>query len=174
MNLVTGTYASPLGTITFALANGALAALDFAEPSPDLDARLTRRFRCSPRAEEALGGPMRERLGRYFEGDIRAFDDLSIDADGTPFQKQVWAALREIPPGETRAYGDIAARIGAPSAVRAVGAANGKNPIALVVPCHRVIGRDGTLTGYAGGLWRKRWLLDHERGRAMFPAAPGL
>ncbi|MSQ42562.1 MAG: methylated-DNA--[protein]-cysteine S-methyltransferase [Dehalococcoidia bacterium] len=88
--------------------------------------------------------------------------DLPLDPRGTAFRLRVWAALREIPAGETTTYGVIARRVGRPAASRAVGAANGQNPLAIVVPCHRVIGADGTLTGYASGLHRKRWLLDHE------------
>jgi methylated-DNA-[protein]-cysteine S-methyltransferase len=102
------------------------------------------------------------RLERYFAGELAALDELACAGAGTPFQQAVWRALRDIPAGQTRSYGQVAAAIGAPRAVRAVGAANGRNPIAIVVPCHRVIGADGTLTGYGGGLPRKRWLLAHE------------
>lgn len=99
----------------------------------------------------------------YFAGDIGAIGDLPVATGGTDFQRQVWAALRDIPPGQTCSYRDLAVRIGRPRAVRAVGMANGANPISIVVPCHRVIGSDGSLTGYGGGLPRKRWLLEHER-----------
>lgn len=99
----------------------------------------------------------------YFAGDLAALDRLEVAPEGTAFQQQVWAALRKIPVGATTSYAQIARAIGRPTAVRAVGAANGRNPIALVVPCHRVIASDGTLCGYAGGLWRKQWLLQHER-----------
>jgi methylated-DNA-[protein]-cysteine S-methyltransferase len=102
-------------------------------------------------------------IRRYFAGDLAAIDDLPVFAEGTEFQRAVWAALREIPCGETRSYGDIARRIGNPGAVRAVGLANNANPIGVVVPCHRVIGSDGSLTGYGGGIPRKRWLLSHEQ-----------
>jgi methylated-DNA-[protein]-cysteine S-methyltransferase len=101
-------------------------------------------------------------LQRYFDGDITVIDTIRVTFSGTLFQTKVWSALRTIPGGTTLSYGALAARIGAPKAARAVGLANGSNPIALVVPCHRVIGSDGTLTGYGGGLPRKRWLLDHE------------
>jgi len=106
---------------------------------------------------------MSEALTRYFAGELTAIDGLAVETGGTDFQRAVWAALREIPCGQTRSYGELARRIGRPSAVRAVGLANGSNPIGVVVPCHRVIGSDGSLTGYGGGLERKRWLLDHER-----------
>ena len=101
-------------------------------------------------------------LEAYLHGDLHAIDRIQVTADGTPFQQQVWAALRAIPAGTTVSYGTLAARIGRPSATRAVGMANNANPISVVVPCHRVIGADGSLTGYGGGLARKRWLLEHE------------
>src|SRR5690606_26543840 len=100
-------------------------------------------------------------LREYFEGARTTFD-LPLAAHGSEFQRRVWATLMEIPAGETRSYGWVAERIGRPSASRAVGAANGQNPIVIVVPCHRVVGANGTLTGYGGGLQRKRWLLEHE------------
>jgi len=111
----------------------------------------------------------RAALEAYFAGDLAALDRLEVETAGTEFQRAVWAALRRIPVGETLSYGQLAARIGKPKAVRAVGLANGSNPIGVVVPCHRVIGADGSLTGYGGGLPRKRWLLEHEGAR--LPAA---
>src|SRR5579864_8449892 len=99
----------------------------------------------------------------YFAGDLHAIDVLPVETAGTAFQREVWQALRSIPCGTTISYGELARRIGRPEAVRAVGAANGSNPIGVVVPCHRVIGANGSLTGYGGGIERKRWLLDHER-----------
>jgi methylated-DNA-[protein]-cysteine S-methyltransferase len=102
-------------------------------------------------------------LRAYFDGDLSALDRLLVVSQGTKFQHAVWEALREIPCGETRSYSEIAKQIGRPRAVRAVGFANGSNPVAVVVPCHRVIGSNGSLTGYGGGLERKRWLLAHER-----------
>jgi methylated-DNA-[protein]-cysteine S-methyltransferase len=101
-------------------------------------------------------------LHAYFDGQVDAIDNLVTDGEGTEFQRRVWAALRRIPAGSTCSYGELARTVGAPKASRAVGAANGANPIGLVVPCHRVIGSNGTLTGYGGGLERKRWLLAHE------------
>ncbi len=98
----------------------------------------------------------------YFNGDWRAFDDLELEPGGTEFQREVWRELRRIPPGQAISYADLAQSIRRPAAVRAVGRANALNPIAIIVPCHRVIGKDGTLTGYAGGLKRKEWLLRHE------------
>jgi methylated-DNA-[protein]-cysteine S-methyltransferase len=106
-------------------------------------------------------GELRQQLREYFAGDRREFE-LALAPQGSEFQLGVWGALREIPYGETRSYGELAARIGHPGSARAVGAANGRNPISIVVPCHRVIGASGSLTGYAGGLERKRLLLDLE------------
>lgn len=102
-------------------------------------------------------------VSSYFAGDLHAIDALPVRTAGTDFQREVWRALREIPCGATISYSELARRIGRPEAVRAVGLANGSNPIGVVVPCHRVIGANGSLTGYGGGLERKRWLLDHER-----------
>ena len=102
------------------------------------------------------------RLARYFAGDLAALDEQPVHPHGTEFQRRVWQALRAIPAGETRGYGELAASIGAPKSSRAVGAANGSNPVSLFVPCHRVIAANGTLHGYGGGLDRKRWLLVHE------------
>jgi methylated-DNA-[protein]-cysteine S-methyltransferase len=126
--------------------------------------------------EDHQGGPMPEpdwiredaalkyvsrQLESYFAGELRDFD-VPLDLDGTDFQLAVWTALRRIPFGETRSYADLARDIGRPNAVRAVGLANGRNPVSIIVPCHRVIGSDGSLTGYGGGLPRKRFLLEHE------------
>ena len=102
-------------------------------------------------------------LRAYFAGDLHSIDELPVEAGGTAFQRAVWRALRDIPCGTTISYAELARRIGRPAAVRAVGLANGANPIGIVVPCHRVIGSNGSLTGYGGGMERKRWLLDHER-----------
>jgi len=119
---------------------------------------------CGPFRLEARDDPggVTAVMSAYFKGDLCALDRLGVHTAGTPFQRAVWSALREIPCGTTISYGTLAARIGRPSAVRAVGLANGANPIGIVVPCHRVIGGNGALTGYGGGLERKRWLLEHE------------
>jgi O-6-methylguanine DNA methyltransferase len=116
----------------------------------------------APRGAPQVLLDARRQLEEYFEGKRTTFS-VPIGARGTEFQRRVWKALTDIPFGETESYGALAARIGSPGAARAVGAANGRNPVAIVVPCHRVIGADGTLTGYAGGEGRKRWLLEHER-----------
>jgi methylated-DNA-[protein]-cysteine S-methyltransferase len=105
---------------------------------------------------------IRDPIESYFSGTIRALDSVACSLPGTPFQRSVWSALRKIPGGRTRSYRELAAAIGRPNAVRAVGAANSANPISVVIPCHRLIGSDGNLTGYGGGIDRKRWLLHHE------------
>jgi methylated-DNA-[protein]-cysteine S-methyltransferase len=109
-----------------------------------------------------------EAISNYFAGDLGAIDALPVETGGTPFQQEVWRALRAIPCGSTTSYGELARSIGRPAAVRAVGLANGANPVAVVVPCHRVIGSNGSLTGYGGGIERKAWLLDHEKSPRLF------
>lgn len=122
-------------------------------------------------ARVAAGDPsgVAAAFDRYFAGEIHALDGLEVDPVGTPFQRRVWSALRAIPAGSTISYQELAQRIGSPSAVRAVGAANGANPIPVVIPCHRVIGSRGSLVGYGGGLQRKDWLLRHEGWRPLAP-----
>lgn len=149
---------SPLGPITLIVDDaGVLTALHFHDQRyrPGEDARGERDDTVAPEAAA--------QLAEYFAGERTSFD-VPLAPRGTPFQRRVWDALREIPYGATESYGRIAARIGAPTASRAVGAANGRNPLGIIVPCHRVVGASGALTGYAGGVERKRWLLDHERG----------
>jgi O-6-methylguanine DNA methyltransferase len=113
---------------------------------------------------------LKQTLQAYFDGDLDAIGGVQVATGGTPFQRKVWKALRSIPAGTTTSYGQLAVRLGDPGGSRAVGAANGSNPIAIVVPCHRVIGANGTLTGYAGGLPRKQWLLEHEGRHASVAA----
>jgi methylated-DNA-[protein]-cysteine S-methyltransferase len=144
---------SPLGTVIILCGDGAMRSLYFLDRKPDAAAGATR-------AHDPLG--YSGRLEAYFDGDIEALQPIKTDPSGTPFQRLVWNALRAIPPGQTESYGTLAARIHKPSACRAVGLANGQNPISLVIPCHRVIGSNGSLTGYGGGLDRKKWLLEHE------------
>lgn len=152
------TCSSPLGEVLVEAQDGALTTVHFApfttppgEPSPD---------------EPLLQQAVRE-LGEYFAGERTSFD-VPVGPLGTPFQQAVWAELQRIPYGETATYGELARRMGAPGAVRAVGSANGRNPVAVLVPCHRVIGSDGNLRGYAGGVERKRALLAIERSPALF------
>ncbi|MGW3094734.1 methylated-DNA--[protein]-cysteine S-methyltransferase [Streptomyces sp. NPDC001102] len=117
--------------------------------------------------DDGLLGEAKDQLNAYFSGELKEFT-LELHLHGTPFQRTVWDQLRRIPYGETRSYGELADALGSPGASRAVGLANGKNPIGIIVPCHRVVGADGSLTGYGGGLPRKRRLLDFERGSALF------
>ena len=154
--------ASPAGGITLAVLDGRLCALGFTDQWPGLRARLERRFGTVTyrRVDDPSG--VAGRLRAYLAGDFKALVPIIVDLGGTPFQRRVWNRLRSVPPGRTISYRDLARAIGAPAAVRAVGAANGANPVSIVVPCHRVVGTDGSLTGYAGGLDRKRWLLTHE------------
>lgn len=142
---------TPLGTLRLAVSEaGVLKRLGWDAKPPPANQRVRDPFGCTAA------------LRAYFEGEVTAIDALVTEGEGTDFQRRVWKALRRIPASATASYGEIAKAIGAPTASRAVGAANGRNPIAIVVPCHRVIGSDGTLTGYASGLKRKRWLLHHE------------
>jgi methylated-DNA-[protein]-cysteine S-methyltransferase len=114
-----------------------------------------------------LANGLTDAIKRYFRGELTAIDTLPVKTGGTSFQRDVWRALRNIPCGTTVSYMELATQIGRPAAVRAVGSANGSNPVGIVVPCHRVIGSDGSLTGYGGGIERKLWLLNHEAGAAM-------
>jgi methylated-DNA-[protein]-cysteine S-methyltransferase len=165
--LETADFRSPIGTIVLAARDAALVALQFEERWPECRRLLARRFGDVEyrRTEDPAGAV--SLLAAYFAGDLGALDALAVDLGGTSFQHRVWTALRRIPVGETWSYQTLARRIGTPAAVRAVGAANGANPVGIVVPCHRVIGADGRLTGYAGGLERKRWLLAHERADTL-------
>jgi len=157
---------SPLGRlVVITETSGALRLIAWLEDHPKLEPVLlgyARDARYEVRGASNPGGATRA-LGEYFAGDLGALDRLEVAEHGTPFQRRVWRALRDIGCGTTLSYGELARRIGQPQAVRAVGLANGQNPNNLVVPCHRVIGADGSLTGYGGGLRRKRWLLAHER-----------
>jgi len=159
MNEATTYFASmksPVGPLTLASNGGALCAVQFGDETPAGWVRDERPLRDA-----------RRQLEEYFAGTRTAFD-LPLAMRGTPFQMRVWQALREIPFGVTASYGEIARRIGAPHASRAVGGANHRNPVAIIVPCHRVIGADGSLTGYGGGEACKRALLDLERGGDLF------
>jgi len=144
---------SPLGTLRLSADSGALVAIRFDADGPG-PGNVSRDSSLLERAADQLAA--------WFAG-TRVDFDLPLRPNGTEFQRTVWAEVARIPFGQTRSYGDIARSIGHPDAVRAVGAANGRNPLPLVIPCHRVIGADGALTGYAGGLERKRWLLARER-----------
>jgi len=151
---------SPIGTLTVVADGDAIVAIWFEAEVADSPAALDRTVEAGA-GEHAILDRAIEQLEEYFRGERTEFE-LPLAPQGTPFQQKAWLALREIPFGETITYGEQARRLGDPNKSRAVGAANGKNPIPIVVPCHRVVGANGHLTGYAGGLGTKAWLLDHE------------
>jgi methylated-DNA-[protein]-cysteine S-methyltransferase len=157
---------TPIGELIYACdPEGALRMIDWSDHNPRgqrlLDLQYGRGgYQLIPK-HDPFG--LTARLASYFAGEIHAIDDIPTATAGTAFQRDVWCALRAIPAAETISYGRLAERIGRPRAVRAVGLANGSNPVGVVVPCHRVIGANGSLTGYGGGLHRKEWLLAHER-----------
>jgi methylated-DNA-[protein]-cysteine S-methyltransferase len=156
---------SPIGDLDIvADADGRLCAAEFADHRDRLEKSLRLQFGKGRYELAAVRDPagLSAAIAAYFAGDLDAIDSLPVASGGTPFQRSVWEALRRIPCGGTTSYRALAAVIGRPGAVRAVGHANGANPVSVVVPCHRVIGSGGGLTGYGGGLARKRWLLDHE------------
>ena len=146
-------YKSPLGLIEISSDDNNIVALDFVQPRRGAAC-------CAPTTP--LLKKCVQQLDEYFAGKRRSFD-LPLKLSGSAFQQKVWRALQKIPHGQTCSYADLAKKIGSPKACRAVGGANHKNKIAIVIPCHRVIGADGSLTGYAGGLEKKRWLLEHEK-----------
>ena len=155
-------FESPIGEITFLDDGESLCFMDFSENTHRLETILKRKF--GPFQIESgndnLGiGP---RLEQYVEGNLQAFAGISLNTPGTDFQTSVWSQLQKIPPGKVLSYNQLAAKLSNPKAIRAAGTAKGSNPVAIVIPCHRVIGKDGSLRGYAGGEWRKQWLLNHE------------
>jgi methylated-DNA-[protein]-cysteine S-methyltransferase len=163
--LVSERIATPIGVmLVLTDCEGRLRALDW----EDYEARMARllRLHYGEHGIERVPGRtpdnVREPLLAYLAGDLNAIQRVPVATAGTTFQREIWGALRRIPAGSTLSYGALAAQLGKPRAVRAVGLANGANPIGIVVPCHRVIGSNGSLTGYGGGLSRKRWLLEHE------------
>jgi methylated-DNA-[protein]-cysteine S-methyltransferase len=166
LRLLLDHVATPIGELALvADEDGRLRAVGWTDGHARMDRQL--RVYCGEQGF-SLGpasnpGGLTVALRAYFAGDVAAIDGLPVSTGGTAFQRAVWRALREIPCGETRSYGELARRLGNPAAVRAVGLANGANLVGVVVPCHRVIGSNGSLTGYGGGIERKRWLLTHER-----------
>jgi len=179
MKIDTAEVPSPIGTIALCWGDEGLCALEFEARWSRIERALARRFGEVSLRRTADPGGVARKLRAYFQGDLKALDEIEVDPGGTAFQREVWAALRRVPAGGTASYGDLARAIGRPKAVRAVGLANGANPVPVVVPCHRIIGADGLLTGYGGGLRRKAWLLRHEgaafrerRARAPQPGLP--
>ena len=169
LRLLRETLSTPVGEVLILTdPEGRLRALDFDTHHERMTRLLDRHYGRGAWTVADAPAPTAARaaLVGYFDGDLGAIDALETATGGTDFQREVWAALREVRAAAPVSYGAIAARIGRPKAVRAVGLANGANPVAIVVPCHRVIGGSGSLTGYGGGLDRKRWLLDHEARHA--------
>ncbi len=161
IKLLLDRLATPIGTVLLVHDEaGRLRALDF----EDFEPRMRQLLRLQVGVVELTPAPspVSRLVHAYFEGGHGELETIRTETGGTPFQRAVWAALRTIPLGQTLSYSALAARIGRPTASRVVGMANGANPIAIVVPCHRVIGADQSLTGFGGGLHRKRWLLEHE------------
>jgi methylated-DNA-[protein]-cysteine S-methyltransferase len=153
---------TPIGPLVLLAREGILLMLEFEDAEPRVEREMRRRFRGEEHRPEDDPFGLSSRIRAYFAGNLSSIADIPSDGGGTDFQKRVWAELRRIPCGVTISYGELARRLGDPKAVRAVGTANGRNPVSIVVPCHRVIGADGSLTGYGGGVDRKRWLLVHE------------
>jgi methylated-DNA-[protein]-cysteine S-methyltransferase len=165
LQLLTDRFETPIGEMEIAVDHdGKLRAVDWTDHTDRMLRILQRLYGKNGFVLEPAQNPggLSDALKSYFAGELASIDTLPTATAGTQFQREVWRALREIPCGTTVSYGELAERIGRPSAVRAVGLANGSNPIGVVVPCHRVIGANGSLTGYGGGIERKRWLLEHE------------
>lgn len=166
---------TPLGRMLLATdEQGRLRIIDWQDREEDMHRLIRRQYPGAPITlrETSQISPAARAMQAYLEGDLTAIDTLETACGGTEFQREVWAALRTIPAGSTISYLELATRIGRPKAVRAVGMANGANPISIVVPCHRVIGSTASLVGYGGGLPRKRWLLEHEKVIAPEQAVP--
>lgn len=168
--LLFGRVKSPIGAILVACNGNSLCALEFDDAEDRMLAWLKARYGNFESTEATDPGGVCTRIGAYLLGDLDALDGIAVDGGGTEFQRKVWTALRRIAPGKVVSYGALAQRLGMPNSVRAVARANALNPISIVVPCHRVIGSDGSLTGYGGGLPRKRWLLEHEG--VVLPSSP--
>jgi len=157
-----GVMATPVGPLTVAARDGRTCLVSFGGNEDAARAALAKWYGAQTLRASSDPGGTATVLRRYFSGETDVLDDVEVEMNGTDFQRRVWAALRAVKAGQTASYAQVARNIGAPSAVRAVGTANGANPVAIVVPCHRIIGTNGTLTGYGGGLTLKQWLLQHE------------
>jgi methylated-DNA-[protein]-cysteine S-methyltransferase len=165
LELLVDRLATPVGELlVVADRSGKLRTIDWTDHEARMRQLLDRQYGKGSYTIAAARDPggLTKAMRSYFKGDIAVIDSLPVETAGTPFQRRVWHALRKIRGGKTISYAELARRIGKPKAVRAAGLANGQNPVSIVVPCHRVIGSDGSLTGYGGGLPRKQWLLEHE------------
>ncbi len=165
-------FESPIGRILFASTSEGICALDYAGYERRMEDLLERRLGAFEFRRNSDPFQLKERLRDYFDSDLHALDTVPVSTGGTAFQRSVWDALRQIRVGATETYGKLAARLGRPEAARAVGHANSLNPVAIIVPCHRVIGVSSDLTGYAGGLERKEWLLRHEQFQGTLLPVP--
>lgn len=171
MLLETTDLETPIGGLRLVAHRGCLRGLAFLEYWDGVEAFLQRRFDELDLAP--CRHPIAEKVEAYFRGEVETLDDIPVDPGGSEFQQQVWTALRRIPVGTTTSYRELARSIGRPSAVRAVATANATNPVSVVIPCHRVIHADGSISGYGGGVERKRWLLRHEAsGRPTVLSSP--
>lgn len=170
MEFVATEIDSPIGPILIVADGGRLRALDYSGYERRMHALLGAHYGPYRLRHDSRPDHVATALQAYFTGELGAIDRIEVGLGGTSFQRQAWSILRSIPAGATTTYGALAKRLGAPNAARAVGYANSLNPIAIVLPCHRVVGANGKLTGYAGGLERKRWLIEHERRHAPDPA----
>lgn len=167
MNLSLHRIASPIGVILLVTdAQDRVRALDFEDYEPRMRSLLSTHYGHYTLVAASSPSSAEPALQRYFTGQLDALKDIAVATNGTDFQQRVWSALRQIPPARMTTYGKLAAQLGEHNGARAVGNANATNPIAIIVPCHRVVGANGKLTGFAGGLERKAWLLGHERAEA--------
>ncbi len=162
MKLLIDRIPSPMGTMLLVSDGQSLCAVDFADYEARMIGLLQKRYEAVELVESINPQGFSSKIRAYLAGDFNALNNIPVNAGGTEFQQLVWQGLREIPLGATLTYGELATKLGKPTAARAVGMANSLNPVAIVVPCHRVIGANAKLTGYAGGLNRKQWLLEHE------------
>jgi methylated-DNA-[protein]-cysteine S-methyltransferase len=162
MKLQVSEMKTPVGPITIVAGENGVCSLEFSGRWDATRRRLEQRFGPVEFAKVPTLPAVTDRIEAYLTGTIDALEEIAVDPGGTPFQQKVWSALRKIRAGETLSYGSLARKIGSPTGARAVATANASNPIAIVIPCHRVIGSNGALRGYAGGVDRKRWLLEHE------------
>ena len=162
MNLILDSLDTPIGEMTAVFSGNALCYLDFSDCPDRLAGILKKRFPMREMKSKTNPGCIRDKVSAYFKGDVNAFEGVKLDTGGTVFQQSVWRALMKIPHGRTISYSELAENVNNPKAVRAVGSANGQNPIAIIIPCHRVIASTGALAGYAGGIERKQKLLELE------------
>ena len=173
MRLLSDEIPCAIGTLVIAARQGRLCGLDYDDCRHRMLTSLAARYGTVELRPASDPFGLSGRIRAYLAGDLDAIDAVRVETGGTAFQRRVWAALRRIRAGATVTYADLARAVARPTATRAVGVINGRNPVSIVVPCHRVIGKDASLTGYAGGLWRKGWLLSHEGVVLAGARAPG-